>query len=84
VVSFGQASVRSICCEIEQKKNIRGAPERGEGGRRERKGRRLPMATNSSREACRCCGDSARNSASWRRLGQKEERGSGEVSVGVI
>jgi hypothetical protein len=67
-----------ICCRIWQKKIIRVAPERGEGDRREEKGRHSPSTSNSSCDARSTTDDRRRIPLILTKLHKRKEKGSRE------
>jgi hypothetical protein len=67
-----------IGCEIDRKKNIRGAPERGGGDRGEEEARGSLAASESAGEVCRCSELRRRIAAAWRRFRKRKKRGNRE------
>jgi hypothetical protein len=69
----------SIDCEIDRKKNIRGAPERGGGDRGEEEARGSLARSESTGDFCRCSELRRKIPTAWRRIrsgnrGRKERR----------
>jgi hypothetical protein len=57
----------STDCEIDRKKNIRGAPERGGGDRGEEEARGSLARSNSTGDCLQVSGAPMSNCAAWRR-----------------
>jgi hypothetical protein len=68
----------SIDCEIDRKKNIRGAPERGGGDRGEEEARGSLARPESAGDVCREAELRRAISPAWRRNLEREKGGRGE------